>query len=166
MTFVSDLDPRSLWHHFDTILTIPRGSKEEGPMREYVIKTAEANGLSHSQDAAGNVVVRKPASAGKEKAPVVILQGHLDMVNEKDSDVAHDFDKDPIVPRRVGEYLNATGTTLGSDNGIGVAAMLALRESKDVMHGPLELLFTIDEETGLTGAGNLDASLLSGRLLI
>ena len=101
-----------------------------------------------------------------ENAPVTILQGHLDMVNENDSDVAHDFSSDPIRPRQEGDWLYATGTTLGSDNGIGVATMLALLEATDVPHGPLELLFTIDEETGLTGASGLDASLLSGRLLI
>ncbi|HSJ13717.1 MAG TPA: aminoacyl-histidine dipeptidase [Longimicrobiales bacterium] len=166
MSFVETLEPRALWQHFDRILTIPRGSREEAQMRLYVIEVAERAGLSHQVDAAGNVVVRKPGRKGREQAPVTILQSHLDMVNEKDSDVAHDFAKDPIRPRRDGEYLNATGTTLGSDNGIGVAAMLALLESDDIGHGPLELLFTIDEETGLTGASELDASLLEGRHLI
>lgn len=166
MTFVATLDPQAIWKHFDKILTIPRGSKEEGPMRDYVLSVADARGLSHSTDNAGNVVVRKPGSVGHEKAPTVILQSHLDMVNEKDSDVAHDFTRDAIQPRRDGEYLAATGTTLGSDNGIGVASMLALMETTDVEHGPLELLFTIDEETGLTGASDLDPKLLTGRLLI
>ena len=99
-------------------------------------------------DAAGNVVVRKPATAGHEQAPVTILQSHLDMVQEKNADVAFDFRTDAIVPRREGEHLYATGTTLGSDNGIGVATMLAVMDSTDLVHGPLELLFTIDEETG------------------
>ena len=166
MTFVASLEPQALWRRFDEILTIPRGSKQEDRMRAYVIKIADANGLKHATDAAGNVVVKKPASKGHERAPTVILQCHLDMVNEKNSDVVHDFDKDPIVPRRAGEYLNATGTTLGSDNGIGVAAMLALMDSSDVAHGPLELLFTIDEETCLTGASDLDPALLSGKILI
>jgi dipeptidase D len=119
--------------------------------------------LAHDTDAAGNVIVRKP---GQTNAAVVILQGHLDMVNEKNSNVVHDFTKDAIQPQHAGEYLTATGTTLGSDNGIGVAAMLALMESTSVAHGPLEFLFTIDEETGLTGAAEVDATLLTGRRLI
>jgi dipeptidase D len=170
MTFVASFEPQPLWRHFDGILTIPRASKEEGRMREYVVAAAERRGLSHQEDAVGNVVVRVPASPGREGAPVVVLQSHLDMVNEKNSDVAHDFTRDPILPRQVGEYLYATGTTLGADNGIGVASMLALMEggagAGDLAHGPLELLFTIDEETGLTGAQGLDPSLLTGRRLL
>ena len=166
MSFVETLEPRALWRHFDHILTIPRGSKEEARIRRYVIEVAARKRLEHQVDAAGNVVVRKPGTKGHAQAPVTILQSHLDMVNEKDSDAAHDFAKDAIQPRREGEYLNATGTTLGADNGIGVAAMLAVLESDDLVHGPLELLFTIDEETGLTGASDLDASLLRGRRLI
>jgi dipeptidase D len=166
MTFVADFEPSALWQHFDKILTIPRGSKEEEEMRRYVIGVAESSGLSYQVDDTGNLVVRKPATAGKESAPAIILQSHLDMVNEKNSDVEHDFSQDPIEPRQDGEYLKASGTTLGSDNGIGVAAMLALMASEDVVHGPLELLFTIDEETGLTGAAGLDATMLAGRTLI
>jgi dipeptidase D len=144
MSFVETLEPQPVWRHFDRILTIPRGSKNEQGMRQYVIGVANKLGLSSSVDAAGNVVVRKP---GRDGAPVTILQSHLDMVNEKDSDIEHDF------------------TTLGSDNGIGVSAMLALMESSDD-YGSLEFLFTIDEETGLTGAADLDPALLSGRRLI
>jgi dipeptidase D len=166
MTFVADLEPRALWGHFDKILTIPRGSKEENRIREYVLSVAERNGLEHQVDATGNVVVRKPGTAGREDAPATVLQSHLDMVNEKNSDVEHDFSKDPIRPVREGEYLTADGTTLGSDNGIGVAAMLAIMEAGDLVHGPLEFLFTIDEETGLTGAGGLDPSMLRGRRLL
>lgn len=166
MTFVSELEPRALWQHFDTILTIPRGSKEEGPMRAFVVGIAERNGLAHDTDATGNVVVRKPGTAGKETAPVTVLQAHLDMVNEKNSEVDFDFSRDAIRPVLDGEYLTADGTTLGSDNGIGVAAMLALMEADDEVHGPLEFLFTIDEETGLTGAAGLDPRLLTGRQLI
>ncbi len=166
MTFVSDLEPKSLWRHFDQILTIPRGSKEEDRIRAYVVAQAEEVGLPFQVDGTGNVVVSKPATAGYEDRPVTILQSHLDMVNEKNSDVDHDFDKDPIQPREDGEYLTASGTTLGSDNGIGVAAMLAIMEADDLTHGPLELLFTIDEETGLTGAANLDPEMLRGRRLI
>ena len=165
-TFVSELRPAALWAHFDRILTIPRGSGEEAAMREYVIEVAERNGLTHASDEVGNLVVRKRAAAGRESAVPTVLQSHLDMVNEKNADVAHDFSSDPLVPRRDGEYLLATGTTLGADNGIGVAAMLALMDVRDVAHGPLELLFTVDEETGLTGAAKLDARLLEGRRLI
>ncbi len=166
MTFVSSLEPSVLWSHFDTILTIPRASKDEGRMRDHVIALAERAGCPHVVDGAGNVIVRKPAAPGHEAAPVTILQSHLDMVQEKNADVAHDFATDAIVPQRDGEHLTATGTTLGSDNGIGVATMLAVLDADDLVHGPLELLFTIDEETGLTGAAQLDAGLLAGRRLI
>ena len=166
MTFVSDLEPKVLWRYFDTILTIPRGSKKEDQMREFVVGEAKKHGLEYKTDAIGNVVVRKPGTPGHENAPITILQAHLDMVNEKNSDVDHDFDKDPIKPQIDGDYLKATGTTLGSDNGIGVAAMLALIEDKNVEHGPLELLFTIDEETGLTGAGELGPGMVEGKRLL
>ena len=128
MTFVTTLTPPDLWSHFDTILTIPRGSKNEEKMRQMVIRVATEAGLEYAVDAAGNVVVHKPGTAGHETAKTapyktIILQSHLDMVNEKNSDHSHDFLKDPIVPERSGEYLTADGTTLGSDNGVGVAAM-------------------------------------------
>jgi dipeptidase D len=155
-----------VWRYFDEILKIPRGSKNETAMRAYVIGQAQKNGLEYKTDKTGNVVVRIPASFGCESVPITILQSHLDMVNDKNSDVQHDFSKDAIQPRRDGEYLKASGTTLGSDNGIGVAAALSLMEAKDVRHGPLELLFTIDEETGLTGASNLGQGLLEGKCLI
>jgi dipeptidase D len=166
MTFVSELEPTDVWQHFDQILTIPRGSKNEGQMRSHVISIAERSGLEYSTDEAGNLVVRKPASAGLEGSSITILQSHLDMVNEKNSDVDHDFTKDPIQPQKDNGFIRASGTTLGSDNGIGVAAMLAIMEATDLTHGPLELLFTIDEESGLTGASNLDPAMLSGRRLI
>ena len=166
MTFVAMLQPTPLWRHFDTILTIPRGSKNEERMCHYIVEVAQRHGLDHQMDDAGNMVVRKPGSAGHESAPITILQSHLDMVNEKNANVEHDFMTDPIIPRMNGDYLTATGTTLGSDNGIGVATMLALMEPADLIHGPLELLFTIDEETGLTGALQLDVRLLRGRQLI
>ena len=166
MTFVATLEPTVVWSHFDAILTIPRASRDEARMRSHVLDAATRRGCGHAVDAAGNVVVRKPAAPGHEAAPVTVLQSHLDMVQEKNAGVAHDFATDAIVPRRDGDYLKATGTTLGSDNGIGVAAMLAVLEAADLVHGPLELLFTIDEETGLTGAAQLDAELLAGRRLI
>src|SRR3954470_23197186 len=148
MSFVAELEPRPLWKHFDDLLTIPRPSKHEEKARDYVIGVAERKGLRHREDAIGNVVVLKPASPGKEGAPAVVLQGHLDMVTEKNSGTVHDFDRDPIVPRREGDWVKATGTTLGADNGIGAAAMLAIMTgdttADDLVHGPLELLFTVD----------------------
>jgi dipeptidase D len=168
MSFVSELDPKPLWKHFDEILAIPRPSTKEEAMRRYVLDLAERKGLRHRQDATGNIVVEKPASPGLEGAPAVVLQGHLDMVTEKNEGVSHDFERDPIVPRREDGWVKATGTTLGSDNGIGVAAILAVMEADDLVHGPLELLFTVDEETGLTGAVALDpqAIALRGRQLL
>ncbi|MFQ5709511.1 MAG: aminoacyl-histidine dipeptidase [bacterium] len=166
MTFVSDFEPKELWQHFDKILTIPRGSKNEKAIGEYVISVAQKHGLSFKQDEVGSVVVSKPGAAGHESAPVTILQSHLDMVNEKNADVEHDFTKDPLKPRLEGDYLKATGTTLGSDNGIGVATALAIMESSNLTHGPLEFLFTVDEETGLTGAGSLSKDFLTGKQLI
>ena len=166
MTFVSDLEPAALWRHFDAILTIPRASKDEGRMRNHIVELADRLGLAHHADAVGNLVVRKPATPGHEGAEITILQSHLDMVQEKNTDIAFDFATDAIVPQMQGEYLTATGTTLGSDNGIGVAAMLSLMGGTGFPHGPLELLFTIDEETGLTGAARLDGGLVQGRQLI
>lgn len=165
-TFVSELTPTDLWSHFDRLLRIPRGSKSEGAARASVRAVAERYGLDALVDDAGNLLVRKPARPGREAAPVVVLQSHLDMVQEKNADVAHDFSADPIRPVRDGDWLMADGTTLGADNGIGVAAMLALIEAEGIAHGPLELLFTVDEETGLTGARALSDDLLEGRLLI
>jgi dipeptidase D len=129
---------------------------------------AERKGLRHREDAIGNVVVLKPASPGKEGSPAVVLQAHLDMVTEKNAGTVHDFFKDPILPRREGDWVKATGTTLGADNGIGAATLLAVLDSDDLVHGPLELLFTVDEETGLTGALDLDPAVLDlkGRLLL
>lgn len=165
MTFVADLEPRALWRRFDEILTIPRASKSEDGIREYVLGVADELGLAREVDATGNVVVRKPGTGGRG-GPTTILQAHLDMVQEKNSDVDFDFESDAIRPVRDGDYLTADGTTLGSDNGIGVAAMLALMETSELAHGPLEFLFTIDEETGLTGASGLAEGLLRGRRLI
>jgi len=166
MTFVSDLEPQALWKHFDQILRIPRASKDEAAMRRYVLSVAERHGLETRGDAAGNVVVVKPGTQGHEDGSATVLQSHLDMVQEKNSDVAFDFSKDAIRPVKEGDYLTADGTTLGSDNGIGVAAMLAVAEAEDLAHGPLELLFTIDEESGLTGAAQLGDDVLTGRRLV
>lgn len=160
------LEPAAVWKHFKAILEIPHGSGNERALGDYILKLAEANGLKAKRDEVGNVVVAKPASSGMENKPVIILQAHMDMVCEKDSETVHDFSRDPIQTRLEGEWLKAAGTTLGADNGIGVAASLALMEARDLVHGPLEFLFTVDEETGLTGANHLQPGFLTGRLLL
>ncbi|MGH1366769.1 MAG: aminoacyl-histidine dipeptidase [Calditrichia bacterium] len=163
---IEGLKPALLWEHFYGISQIPRPSKDEERVSKYVIGVAERNGFEYRLDAVKNIVVRKPATPGMENTPVVILQSHLDMVCEKNKDTVHDFDKDPIRLLRDGDWITADGTTLGADNGIGVAAALAVMDSKDVAHGPMEFLFTIDEETGLTGAIELGEDMLEGRVLL
>lgn len=160
------LEPKLVWQHFDEILKIPRPSKHEEKIRAHVKAWAQSRGFSVREDAAGNLVVRVPASSGHEGAPTVVLQGHLDMVAEKNNDVVFDFLRDAIKPRIVDDYVYATGTTLGADNGIGVAAAMAVAEDPEAVHGPLELLFTVDEETGLTGAAQLEPGLIEGRTLL
>ena len=160
---VSELDPKVIWKHFDALTKIPRASTKEEAARNYVISVAEKHGLEHVQDNAGNLVVRKPARAGREKAPMSALQGHLDMVCEKNEDTQHNFDTDPIKVVRREDWLYADGTTLGSDNGVGVATALAVMESDDINHGALEFVFTIDEETGLTGASDFQPGLLKSK---
>lgn len=163
---LTDLKPTLLWKHFSEILKIPHCSKKEKPLGDYILGVAERTGHKARQDAAGNIVVKIPASAGHETAPIVVLQGHLDMVCEKNSDVTHDFTKDPIEALIEGDWVTANGTTLGADNGIGLAAALVLTEDESVKHGPLELLFTVDEETGLNGARELPPDFLEGRILL
>lgn len=163
---MEDLQPQMLWKHFSGLCAIPRPSKKEGKAAEFVKEFAMAQGLDYTMDATGNVIVRKPATPGMENRPGVILQAHLDMVPQKNSDVRHDFEKDPIEAYVDGDWVKARGTTLGADNGIGVAAALTVLESKDMQHGPLEALFTIDEETGMTGANGLEAGLLKGAVFI
>ncbi|MBN1539234.1 MAG: aminoacyl-histidine dipeptidase [Candidatus Thermoplasmatota archaeon] len=160
------LEPRLLWKHFDELRKIPRCSRHEERAIAYVVSVADRLGLKYKKDDMGNIVVRKPASPGHENAPIVVLQGHVDMVCEKNKEVPFDFSTDAIKLRMEGEYLYATGTTLGADNGIGVCAALAVLEDKDLVHGPIEALFTVDEETGLTGAFSLGEDMLEGRLMI
>jgi len=163
---IRGLEPAGVWKYFAEISKIPRCSKNETAIAAYVLKTARDLGYDAVQDKVGNVVVRKPASASKKDAPGIILQGHLDMVCEKNADRKHDFLKDPIELVRKGNHLMANGTTLGADNGIAVAANLAIMADRSLEHGPLEILFTIDEETGLTGASNLDPGLLKYTTLL
>ncbi|WP_242360981.1 aminoacyl-histidine dipeptidase [Anaeromyxobacter sp. SG17] len=149
---LSDLEPRLLWRYFLELSRIPRGSKHEAQAARWVADQGRALGCEVLTDALGNVLIRKPGTKGREDRPGVCLQGHVDMVCEKNEGTPHDFAKDPIPVYRDGEVVRARGTTLGADNGIGVAAGLAVLASQDVRHGPVEVLLTIDEETGLTGA--------------
>ena len=163
---IEGLKPELVWKYFAEIARIPRCSKHEAAMTKYVMDTAKKLGLEAKTDKFGNVVVRKPASAGHQQAPSVALQGHLDMVCEKNKDKVHDFSKDPIELVRKGNVLMANGTTLGADNGIAVATNLAIMEDKSLEHGPLEFLFTVDEETGLTGATNLAPGFVESKTLM
>lgn len=163
---IEGLQPGELWEHFYQISQIPRCSKHEDRIREYVIEVAKRNGLEYKLDETKNVVVKKSATPSLKNKTIVVLQSHLDMVCEKNKDTQHDFSKDPIKLKRQNGWLSADGTTLGSDNGIGVAAALAVLESKTITHGPLEFLFTMDEETGLTGATELAEDMLEGNILI
>jgi dipeptidase D len=163
---IQGLEPALVWKYFAAFSRIPRCSKHEEAAAAYVVDTARKLGLEARQDAAGNVLVKKPASRGRERTPSVCLQGHLDMVCEKNADVKHDFAKDPIELVRKGDTLMANGTTLGADNGIAVATNLAIMEDRSLEHGPLELLFTIDEETGLTGAHRLEPGFVESRTLL
>jgi dipeptidase D len=163
---LESLEPKLLWQHFDTIRQIPRPSKHEEKIIEGVKKWAAERGFEVAQDAAGSLAIKVPATPGHESAPTVILQGHLDMVCEKNSDVEHDFMTQGIEVEVDGDWVQAKGTTLGADNGIGVAAGMAVADDPNAVHGPLELLCTVDEETGLTGAKDLDPSIVNGRIML
>ncbi len=166
MSDIRKLDPKEVWSFFYDITQIPRPSKKEKKIVDYIVKFGKDNKLETVVDKAGNVVIRKPATRGMEKRKGVILQTHLDMVPQKNNDKKHDFEKDPIEALIDGDWVRANGTTLGSDNGIGVAATLAVLASKEIPHGPVEALFTIDEETGMTGAFGLKKGLLKGEILM
>uniref|UniRef100_A0A832MNY0 Cytosol non-specific dipeptidase n=1 Tax=Eiseniibacteriota bacterium TaxID=2212470 RepID=A0A832MNY0_UNCEI len=163
---IRGLEPGLVWKYFAELSAHPRCSKHEEQVAAWVMSVARGLGLEAVRDRAGNVIARKPASPGHEGAPSVCLQGHLDMVCEKRPDVRHDFAKDPIRLVRQGDWLMADGTTLGADNGIAVATSLAIMADRSLEHGPLEFLFTLDEETGLTGANHLEPGLLRSRILL
>ncbi len=163
---ILQLEPTRLWHYFAEICKIPRPSKKEGRIAVYLQDFAAQFQLPCITDETGNVLIRKEASAGFENRKTVILQSHMDMVCEKNSDTVHDFDNDPIRTKIDNNWVKACGTTLGADDGIGIAATLAILESKNIAHGPIEALFTMDEETGLTGAFGLKPDLLKGQILI
>lgn len=163
---LSHLHPLRVFHYFEEICGIPHGSGDTGRISDYCVAFAEAHGLWYRQDALGNVLIKKPATPGYEDHPAVVLQGHLDMVCEKDPDCTIDFAADGLDVATDGEWVFAHGTTLGGDDGIAVAMALAVLESDALCHPPLEVLFTIDEETGMDGAVGLDGSDIEGRLLI
>ncbi len=163
---IKDLKPKTVWEFFHEITRIPRPSKKESKIIEYIEEVAAKHKIAIKKDKAGNLLLSKPATKGHEKSPVIILQAHLDMVCEKNNRVKFDFDKDPIKTVVDGDWLHAEGTTLGADNGIGLAAALAVITSGDIEHGPLECLFTVDEETGLTGAKALKKGFMTGNILL
>ena len=166
MSEIVNLEPRIVWEQFDAITQVPRPSKKEGKIIEFLVDFARKHNIEYKKDAIGNVVMRKPATPGFEDRPAVILQSHMDMVCEKNSDVEFDFDNDPIRTHIDGGWVRAEGTTLGADCGIGMAAALAVMIDPAVQHGPVEALFTVDEETGLTGAFELGEEMLTGKYLI
>ena len=163
---VIELKPASLWFYFNDILKIPRPSKKEGKIIAYLLEFGRKHQLETLQDEIGNVLIRKPATKGMEDRQWVVLQSHIDMVCEKNSNKIHDFDNDGIEAYVEGNWVKANGTTLGADDGIGIAAQLAVLASRDIEHGPLECIFTIDEETGLTGAFGLQPGFLKGSILL
>jgi len=160
------LNPGSLWGYFYDLTQIPRPSGSMGLVQNFMLNFGQSLGLKTTKDEAGNILIKKPATPGMENKPGVVLQAHLDMVPQKNSHVQHDFEKDPICARIEDGWVLANETTLGADNGIGVAAIMAVLASKDLSHGPVEALFTIDEETGMYGAFGLKAGAFDGKILI
>ena len=163
---IEQINPESVFHFFAEICKIPHPSKKEARMASYLMNFARERNLFSVLDDIGNVLIRKPAYNGYEHLVPMVLQSHIDMVCEKNSDSKHDFDTDPIIPYIDGEWVKAKGTTLGADDGIGIATQLAILNSNDIPHGPIECLFTIDEETGLTGAFGLKPGFLEGKILL
>lgn len=160
------LEPKVVWQFFEQICSIPHPSKKEEKIAQWIVDFAKERDLDCKKDRAGNILISKPATMGYGLKPSIILQSHMDMVCEKNREVEHDFDNDPIIPYVENGWIKARGTTLGADNGIGVAMQLAVLASDDVIHGPLECLFTVDEETGLTGAFGLEKGFFKSKYLI
>jgi len=163
---IVNLEPKSLWENFYALTQVPRPSKHEEKIQDFMVKYGKSLGLETEKDAVGNIVIRKPATPGMENRKGIVMQGHLDMVPQKNNDTKHDFEKDPIDAWIDGEWVKARGTTLGADNGMGVAAAMTVLASKTLVHGPVEALFTCDEETGMTGAFGLQAGWLKGDILL
>ena len=166
MKKLEKLEPQVVWDYFEEICQIPRPSKKEEKIRQFLLYFAEKNGLASKTDEIGNILISKPATPGLEDRPVVVLQSHMDMVCEKNKERTFDFNNDPIIPIIDGEWVKADGTTLGADNGIGIAAQMAVLTAPGVKHGPIECLFTVDEETGLSGAFALKPGFFSGKILL
>ena len=163
---ITDLEPKLVWECFDEITKIPRPTHNLEKMKKFLVEWAEKHNISYSVDEVGNVVMRKPATPGYENSPVVILQGHQDMVAEKNSDKKHDFLKDPITTIVDGDWVKADGTTLGADNGLGCATAMAVLLDDSLVHGPIEALFTVDEEQGLIGANGIQPGFVTGSVLL
>ena len=163
---IRDLEPSLVWKNFHALTQIPRPSKKEAKAVEYLYEFGRSLGLETIRDEVGNIIIRKPATPGMENRRGVILQGHIDMVPQKNADKVHDFEKDPITTVVDGDWVRADGTTLGADNGLGVAVALSVLESRTLVHGPVEVLVTVDEETGMTGANALKSGVLKGDILI
>ena len=166
MRTLENLQPERVFYYFEELTRIPRCSGEEKKVSDYLVDFAKEHNLDVIQDEALNIIIKKPGTSGFENSPKVILQGHMDMVCEKESSVEHDFSKDPIELRVEGDYIMANGTTLGADNGIAAAMCMAILESKDIPHPPLEVLLTTSEETGMDGAIALDPASIEGKILI
>jgi len=166
MGVISELKPELVWTYFKEICSIPRLSKNESKIREYLLDFAKDNGLESKEDQGGNIIIIKPSSPGMENRKTVVLQSHMDMVGEKNADHQHNWTKDPIIPVIKGEWVTANGTTLGADDGIGIASQMAILTDKNISTGRIECLFTVDEESGMTGAINLKPNFFEGRILI
>jgi len=163
---VRSLQPSIVWNHFADLNAVPRPSKKEERVAQFMADFGKKLGLEVLRDDFGNVIIKKPASKGREKNPTIIMQAHLDMVHQKNDDTQFDFEKQGIEMIVAGDWVRAKGTTLGADNGLGVAAIMAVLSSKDLVHPPVEALFTLDEEAGMGGAKNLGKGLLKGKILL
>lgn len=163
---LENLEPKVVWNYFEEICKIPRPSKKEEKIIKYLLDFGKKQNLEVKKDKIGNILITKTATPGCENRGTVVLQSHIDMVCEKNADIVHDFENDPIKPKIEDEWIKAEGTTLGADNGIGIAAQMAILVAGDIEHGPIECLFTVDEETGLTGAFNLKSGFFKGKTLI
>ena len=166
MSTILSLSPQNVWKHFYGLTQVPRPSGFMGPVQEFLLQFAKEAGIEAFKDEVGNIIMRKPATPGMEDCKGVILQAHMDMVPQKNNDTVHDFEKDPLETYVDGEWVKAKGTTLGADNGMGVAAIMAVMEDKTLKHGALEALITVDEETGMYGAFGLKPGTLHGEILL
>lgn len=166
MSLLSQLNPEAIWSYFEEICKIPRLSKNEGKIRRYLIDFAVTNHLNYKEDNVGNILIVRPATKGFEKRKTIVLQSHMDMVGEKNADYSHNWETDPIIPYIKNGWVCAKGTTLGADDGIGIAAQMAILSDKNIESGIIECLFTVDEESGMTGAINLKTDFFTGNILI